>query len=189
MWTLITIDSENCDPKRLTPRQQLAYIAKRAGNNQTSQTSGSQLMSDFRPSPAHRRHVLSDSHLLHSENDEDGDEGMDSGGELMNEDLREIAGCEQEEESLRLRLTQPTDEKELLCMAEAGADLNTREEEEVCGGMEPPTDSVPSTLPADPQSYLAPHIAAFLAATSAIQQRRYEIFQSERALRCGQESS
>lgn len=82
---MITIDSDKCDPKRLTPRQQLAYIAKKT-------LGSSQLLSDFR----------SDMRSLHSEHPieerlftEGADElPMTFTQELINRDLREIAADE-----------------------------------------------------------------------------------------------
>lgn len=82
---MITIDSDKCDPKRLTPRQQLAYIAKKT-------LGSSQLLSDFR----------SDMRSLHSERPieerlftEGADEPpMTFTQELINRDLREIAADE-----------------------------------------------------------------------------------------------
>lgn len=77
-WTLITIDSENCDPRRLTPRQQLAYIARRA-------QSGGQLLSDFNktdPLETNNRVMSEYGGMLNSTQD------------LINQDLLEIAASD-----------------------------------------------------------------------------------------------
>ena len=48
-WTLTTLESENCDPKRLTSRQQLAYIALRASKGLGSEISNNQTKGNEKP--------------------------------------------------------------------------------------------------------------------------------------------
>lgn len=173
-WTLITIDSDKCDPKRLTPRQQLAYIARRSGGIQST----SQLLSDFRVAEDVERGEL-------------GGLGVEGAGlvveeEGLVEDLAAIA-AEDVEPSV-------ADVDELIEMAEAEEEENPHEQEIFEDAYEISTSQIPpecteeanidrADSTADKLGYLSPDIAAFFSATAAIQHRRLAILTAERTTR------
>lgn len=155
-WTLITIDSENCDPKRLTSRQQLAYIAKRAA-------SSSQLMSDFQPKSGYQD---DDEHVEPPCSME-----LDSIQEMINADLLEIAA----EDSVGGPYSAVTDFEELIGLAEE----EPADQLAFPGAESPSTEQAEQAQASPLHNYLAYDISMFVQSVVLLQRKRLDVLSAD----------
>lgn len=166
-WTLTTLESENCNPNRLTPRQQLAYIALKASKGvPVDQIIRNDADLNVNNEVKEEKRVATKCSNVATAIEKD--EELPSDDQIIKE-LCELAADIDQENSVDSCLS----EKELLHMAEG---LET-------GNNSHMRPNLSSDLPVGELPFLTSDIAGFVKSTMDIQRLRSDILENERLAR------
>lgn len=180
-WTLTTLESENCDPKRLTSRQQLAYIALRASKGLSSSEIGTQAKENEKPivsnpkqKPSTKNNVK-DKPIIDQKASEDKDNFQEILEKKEEDNIVDRKVEDYSQENVVPELSMMKDLNEI-------ADKSLEEEAEEADHLEV-IPEVLSKVEEDPEAelgFLSHDVADFIRSTNDVQRLRSDILESER---------